>query len=161
MIFCPQLPSPGITHCTLTTVRYGTPRLTLSSRRGGFKHWASLWGIKFSVAKCIGVVFTRRNVPDLQLTLQGQPIPFQNLVKFLGLHFDSRLNWKIHINELLIRCRKKINVLKHLRATSWGADRKIFINGVQVLNSLSFRLWLTGVWVWIGTNIEDVGCFAE
>ena len=32
------------------------------------QHWASLWGFKFSVAKCIGVVFTRRNVPDLQLT---------------------------------------------------------------------------------------------
>ena len=29
------------------------------------QHWASLWGFKFSVAKCIGVVFTRRNVPDL------------------------------------------------------------------------------------------------
>ena len=88
------------------------------------QHWASLWGFKFSVAKCIGVVFTRRNVPNLQLTLQGQPIPFQNSVKFLGLHFDSRLNWKTHINELLIRCRKKINVLKYLRGTSWGADRK-------------------------------------
>ena len=61
------------------------------------QHWASLWGFKFSVAKCIGVVFTRRNVLDLQLTLQGQPIAFQNSVKFLGLHFDSRLNWKTHI----------------------------------------------------------------
>ena len=39
MIFCPQLPSPGIlnTHCTLITVRYGTPRLTFSSQQGRFK----------------------------------------------------------------------------------------------------------------------------
>ena len=42
-----------------------------------------------------------------------------------------------------------------------GSRRKIFINGVQVLNSFSFRLWFTGLWVWVGTNIEEVGCFAE
>ena len=56
-----------------------------------FQHWASLWGFKFSVPKCIGVVFTRRKIPNLHITLHGQPIPFQNSVKFLGLHFDSRL----------------------------------------------------------------------
>ena len=33
------------------------------------QHWASFWGFKSSLAKCIGVVFTRRNVPDLHLTL--------------------------------------------------------------------------------------------
>ena len=34
-------PVPGIlnTHCTLTTVRYGTLRLTVSSRRGGFRNF--------------------------------------------------------------------------------------------------------------------------
>ena len=45
---------------------------------GSVQHWGFLWGFKFSVAKGIGVVFTRRNVPDLQLSLQGQSIPFQN-----------------------------------------------------------------------------------
>ena len=60
----------------------------------------------------------------MHLTLQGQPIPFKISVKFLGLHFDSRLNWKTHVNHLLVRCRKKINVLKYLSGTTWGADRK-------------------------------------
>ena len=86
--------------------------------------WASRWGFKFSVNKCVGVVFTLRRVPDLHLTLNNQPIQFKNSVKFLGLHFDSRLNWKLHISNLLVRCHKKINVLKYLSGTSWGADRK-------------------------------------
>ena len=148
MIFCQQLPSPGILniHCALTTVRYGTPRLTLSSRRGGFKtllipfSTGPLWGFKLSVAKCIGVVFTRRNVPELQLTLQGQPIPFQNSLKFLGLHFDRRLIWKTHINELLIRCRKKNQCPQTPPRCFMGSRQKIFINGVQVLNLFLFRL---------------------
>ena len=86
--------------------------------------WALEWGFKFSVQKCIGVVFTRkRNVPPLNLTLDNQPIPIKNSVRFLGLHFDSRLNWRIHINNLIDSCSKKVNVLKFLSGKSWGADR--------------------------------------
>ena len=87
--------------------------------------WALQWGFKFSVEKCIGVVFTRKlNIPNFQLTFDGQPIPFQNSVRFLGLHFDRRLNWKVHVNQLLVKCNKALNILKYLSGTYWGADRK-------------------------------------
>ena len=33
------------------------------------QHWAFLWRFKLPVPKCIGLVFTRRNAADLQLTL--------------------------------------------------------------------------------------------
>jgi len=83
----------------------------------------SRWGFNFSANKCIGIVFTTRKLPNLHLTLDYQPIPFRNSVKFLGLHFDTRLNWKIHVNNLVNRVTKKMNVLKYLSGTSWGADR--------------------------------------
>ena len=54
-------------------------------------------GFKFSVAKCICVVFTRRNVPDLQLTLQKPSDSKYPVVQ---------------------------PILKYLRGTSWGVDRK-------------------------------------
>ena len=76
------------------------------------QQWASLCGFKFSVPKCISVVFTRRKIPALHITLKGQPIPFQNSMKFLGLHYDTRLNWKTHKNNLLVHFYKKVNVLK-------------------------------------------------
>lgn len=86
--------------------------------------WALRWGFKFSVAKCVGVVFTRRlNIPNLHITLDNEPIPFQNSVKFLGLHFDRRLNWKCHVDYLINSCSKKLNVLKYLSGRYWGADR--------------------------------------
>ena len=69
------------------------------------QQWALEWGFKFSIPKCIGIVFTRkRNVPPLNLTLDNQPIPFKNSVRFLGLHFDCRLTWRTHINHLLNSC---------------------------------------------------------
>ena len=111
----------AIWHCS-PNAQFSAGRIQLAL--DSVQHWASLWGFKFSVAKCIGVVFTKRNVPDLHLTLQSQPIPFKSSVKFLGLHFDSKLSWKIHVTNLLDRCQKKLNVLKYLRGTTWGADRK-------------------------------------
>ena len=42
-----------------------------------------------------------------------------------------------------------------------GSRQKIFMNGVQVLNLFSLRLWLPSVWVSIGRNTEEAGCFSE
>ena len=87
-------------------------------------------------------------------------MPFQNSVKFLGLHFDNRLNWKTQINNLLVRCHKKNHCPKiHIRYFM-GNRQKIIINGVQVLNSFSLRLWLTGVWVCVRRNTEEAGCMS-
>ena len=122
------------------------------------QQWASLWGFKFSVPKFISVVFTQRKIPALHISLQDQPIQFKNSVKFLGLHFDSRLNWKTHINNLCVRCHKKVNVLKYLSGTSWGVDRKSLL---MVYKSFSLRLWLTGVWVCVRRNTEEAGWFSE
>ena len=39
------------------------------------QRWALEWGFKFSIPKCVGVVFTRKlNVPDFHITLDNQPI---------------------------------------------------------------------------------------
>ena len=60
-------------------------------------NWGLQWGFKFSTKKSIGEVFTHRRKPNIRLTLENHPIPIQNSAKFLGLLFDSRLNWKDHI----------------------------------------------------------------
>lgn len=68
--------------------------------------WVLQKGFKFSVPMCIGVVFSRLKIPQLDLTLDGQPIPFKNSAKYLVVHFHKRLNFKSHINSLLARCEK-------------------------------------------------------
>ena len=45
-------------------------------------------------------------------------------MRFLGLHFDRRLNWSVHIEHILTRCQKSLNLLKIVSGTSWGADRQ-------------------------------------
>lgn len=33
-----------------------------------------------------------------QITIYNQPIPVKTEIKYLGLHLDQRLIWKIHMN---------------------------------------------------------------
>jgi hypothetical protein len=35
--------------------------------------------------------------PEAHLTLHGQNIPFVNDVKYLGVNFDKRITWRLHI----------------------------------------------------------------
>jgi len=87
-------------------------------------NWGLQWGFKFSTRKSIGVIFSRRRMPNIRLTLDHHPIPIQNSARFLGLLFDRRLNWKDHIGQLKNKCQKALNLLKCISGNKWGADRK-------------------------------------
>ena len=69
--------------------------------------WGQQWGFKFSVAKSYGIIFTRNyKIPNITLKIGDVPIPIKDSVRFLGLHFDRRLNWSVHIEHILARCQK-------------------------------------------------------
>jgi len=48
-------------------------------------------------------------------------------VKFLGVIFDRKLSWNEHINYIIDRCNKRINLLRALTGTDWGANKKTLI----------------------------------
>jgi hypothetical protein len=57
-----------------------------------------LKNIKMNEDKTQVMYFTHRNrPPDSLLKLNGRNIPFVNSVKYLGLLFDKRMTWKLHI----------------------------------------------------------------
>ena len=45
----------------------------------------------------------------------------QKKFKFLGIIFDEQLTFKAHIEDIVSRCKKRLNLLKALRGKSWGA----------------------------------------
>jgi hypothetical protein len=54
--------------------------------------------IKINEAKTRAIYFTRRNrPPDSLLTLNGRNIPFVNSMKYLGVIFDKKIAWRLHI----------------------------------------------------------------
>ena len=93
--------------------------------------WSGLWGLRFSAQKTKAVIFKPptlttslryRNHPKV-LTLYGVQIEIVPYYKFLGLIFDSSLTWVHHLNALKEALNSRINVLKAISGSDWGADR--------------------------------------
>ena len=89
--------------------------------------WCNKWGFKLSVDKSNAILFHRKKQTKFVLKLNGQPMTQKDKVKFLGMWFDRRLSWKHHIDYILERCLKRINILKCLAGTKWGTDKETML----------------------------------
>ena len=69
----------------------------LQTHLDSIEKWTHKWRLKINQNKSTHITFTLRkgNIP--QLYFINTIIPQAETVKYLGLHFDKRLNWKQHI----------------------------------------------------------------
>ena len=51
-------------------------------------------------------------------------VKIDNKAKFLGLVFDSKLNWNEHIKYLEEKCNKRLNLMRAVSGNTWGASKK-------------------------------------
>ena len=80
--------------------------------------WFNSWGLTISEEKTVGILFSRgTKTKILPIKLNGREITFKDEHKFLGITFDKKLTWAPHINNIAIRCKQKINVLKGMAGT--------------------------------------------
>jgi hypothetical protein len=60
--------------------------------------WCESWIIKINEEKTRTIYFTNRNrPPDSLLALNGRNTSFVNNVKYLGLIFNKRMIWRLHV----------------------------------------------------------------
>ena len=75
--------------------------------------WFSSWGFNISHEKTIPILFSRSNREEhFQLSLGDNLLTPRKECKYLGVIFDKRLTWKPHIDNIVQRCKKRINILK-------------------------------------------------
>uniref|UniRef100_A0A3B5QAR3 Reverse transcriptase domain-containing protein n=1 Tax=Xiphophorus maculatus TaxID=8083 RepID=A0A3B5QAR3_XIPMA len=87
--------------------------------------WALQWGFKFSVEKTKVMIFTQKKLnKEIKLKLYNQELEQVKCIKFLGIWFDEKLKWNIHIQKVVDKCKKILNILRCLAGSDWGADRK-------------------------------------
>jgi len=86
--------------------------------------WCEMNGFKISVDKTVAVLFTHR-IDKLPQTLKinDEYVKIDNRAKFLGLIFDSKLNWNEHIDYVTKKCQKRINLMRALCGSKWGASK--------------------------------------
>ena len=69
----------------------------------------------------------RKLHPDPTLTIYHSQISVVSQTKFLGVIFDSKLNFKAHIDYICQKCGKATNLLKVVAKMDWGADRSVLM----------------------------------
>ncbi|MEW8088496.1 MAG: reverse transcriptase domain-containing protein, partial [Candidatus Thiodiazotropha endolucinida] len=115
------------------------PKTILSEMQnalGMIENWANEWGFKINPTKTEIVVFNDsvsaiRALPKLKFN--GVDIDYSLEATFLGMIFDHRLNWVKHINELVKRCMKDLNVMRLVSGTTFGADKITLLRLYQSL----------------------------
>jgi hypothetical protein len=88
--------------------------------------------------------FSRKNTaiasrPRLDVWIKGTKIEQLRKHKILGLIFDTRMNWNEHILSTNKK-HKKINIIKCLAHTKWGADQGnlLTIHKMIILSTLRY-----------------------
>ena len=133
-----------------------------------FQIWATENLMYFNIDKCKSLYFDGRNKSRATVTLDGNEIPIANCIKDLGIHVQSSISWKSHIQEKLVAARKSFQFLKRTIPHNVSVATKllyyrlcvhsILLYGSQIwYSSISQRrqlelfnrkclYWVTGLW---------------
>ena len=112
--------------------------------------WCAKWRIKLNPTKTKVIIFSRSihtRKTELNLKLYGEILKIYPQVKFLGITFDSQLNFKKHFEEILDRCSTRYHHLRLLVNKKWGPSPATIIQIYKqcvrpILNTALFRLSL-------------------
>ncbi|WAR30315.1 hypothetical protein MAR_032857, partial [Mya arenaria] len=74
-----------------------------------------------------------------QLKLCNQTLTFKEKTTFLGLTFDKYLKWDFHINSLIARCEKDLNLLRTIKGKEWGTDKKIVTGAYRSTRTIALQ----------------------
>ena len=75
--------------------------------------WALKWQLRFNVAKCIIMRFTRSLSPLMfSYNLNNHSLSTSTQHSYLGILLDNKLSWSSHINYITTKANKTLNFLK-------------------------------------------------
>lgn len=98
------------------------------------RKWTDRNGLEISESKSHICTFTRsRYNPPTDIYFAEKRFPYRNVVKFLGVILDKKLNWKDHIHSIAIRAEKIVNLLKAFSRRKWGADPNVLLHMYRTL----------------------------
>ena len=55
-----------------------------------------------------------------QIELDGQLLNYKQNRKFLAVYITTKLNWRLHIENVINKARKRLNFLKIVSTHSWS-----------------------------------------
>lgn len=92
-----------------------------------FVTWCTDWGLTINANKTKVMYFTAsRSRVSPSIHVSGVQVEVTGTHKFLGMVLDSpMLTWGAHIRYLQSSCLPRLNLLKSISSSHWGADRRV------------------------------------
>ena len=82
--------------------------------------WSKWWLLNLNPKKCEALSITNKRKPiAFTYVIDNQPVQWTNLVKYLGIHINGKLQWS---TQCQIAASKATRVLNVLQCTMFGCD---------------------------------------
>ncbi|BES90539.1 Retrotransposon protein [Nesidiocoris tenuis] len=138
----------------LTKGSYNDSMATLQRSTNELSDWCCRWRTRMNPQKSAVVQFTyKRDVLQPSLRMGSVEVPQQQVVRYLGLHLDSKLIWHEHITSVLQRARHRLRQLSFLlrRQSSLPLHlkRQIYLTTIR-------PIWLYGCQIWGSASSSQI-----
>ena len=120
--------------------------LNLQEHSHIIEKWLKKWNVKVNESKSSYITFTLRKGHCLAVNINQTIIPQTEVVKYLGLHFNCRLNWKEHIAK---KKRKQIGL--NTKEINWLVGKKSHLsieNKLLIYKAVIKQIWSYGTELW-------------
>ena len=85
--------------------------------------WTKLWGMQFNTVKCVFITITNNRNPILtQYQVEKVNLEKKEMVKYLGVTIDKKINFEHHIKE---KCKSATIILNMLRRNLYFAPKSV------------------------------------
>ena len=109
------------------------------------------WKLKVNISKTVYTIFTKSHKiakSKVNLKFKENPIEKDPNPVYLGVTLDSQMTLKEHTLKLKNKATKRLNLLKRLASTSWGANkntlRQLYLGYVRSTMDYNLMLQSTG-----------------
>lgn len=138
---------------------YSVATTQLQSAVNKIDNWATRWKIKLNASKTVRIDFALRTHGYDPTHIKNEPVVQEESARYLGVHLDSKLNWKTHI----MKKREQLQI--RFRTLFWmlRAKSRLSIKNKRLLYLMILRpMWMYGIPLWGSaacSNIEIIQRF--
>lgn len=115
----------------------------LQTHLNTLSQWFTNWKIKINESKSSLVTFSLRPLNCPAVTINNIVIPHSTEVKYLGLTFDRRLTWSLHLKDKRKRLNSRLHLLRPLLRSNLTLPIKIIL-----YKALLQPIWTYGIVIW-------------
>ena len=90
--------------------------------------WANQWKMTINGDKTKAIVISSSSADtawEPELTARPDAIETEASYRFLGVTVDNKLNFNKHVELLLDKCRRRVNIIKCLAWKDWGNSLEV------------------------------------